>query len=219
MAHEDHIGDRLDHPERVPADQQHLIADDQQRVKRILEWPVAGPVLDVGCSDGAITRRIAARYPAATVWGTDLDIPTDRAPDPSLDRVAGWLQWDVRQLLVVSGDFVDAVYCCEVFEHLTLHEATLALRNICAVLKPGGDLLVTVPNRYPAMRYIYGARDRWKWPDHWQTFTAESLSDWLSPHFARLEWVPVYDEDRVYCDQPVKANESIWLMVRACGRL
>lgn len=204
--HADRIGDRLDHPDRVPPDQQHLIADDQQRVKRILEWPVSGRVLDAGCSDGAITTRIAARWQNIHLHSCDVWWAVSPSPP-------GYFQWNVTTPLPrLVLESYQAVYCCELFEHLSHHEATLALRHLCAVLKRGGDLLVTVPNRWPDSQYVTAHRDRWHWPDHWQCWDYDSLSDFLAPHFTRLEWTNVYDED-------TSVGSGIWLMVRACGRL
>ena len=42
------------------------------------------------------------------------------------------------------GDGVDAVVLCEVFEHL--YTPFLSLHKICAILKPGGKLIMTYPN-------------------------------------------------------------------------
>ena len=201
--HVDTIGLRLDHPELVPLEQQHLIADDLQRVKRILEWPVSGKVLDVGCSDGAVTNRIRHAWPQAEVYGCDI-------------REDAALQWDVRlpypyKNICAPPPFFDVAYCCEVFEHMSLHEATLALRNICAVLKPGGDLIVTVPNRDCLSLYEETNRARWRFPDHWSIWDYDSLSDFLLPHFDHVEFKSLYDDER--------DDQSIWLMVRARERI
>ena len=212
----DRIGDRLDHPELVPESQRHLIADDVQRVRRILEWPVSGRVIDIGCSDGAITRRIAALPGVKEVIGIDkanLDHPFDDGPNYA------WCPWDVvhepypyiQQSRAPWRNGFNVVYCCEVFEHLSLHEATLALRNICAVLKQGGDLIVTVPNRDCLSLYEETNRARWRFPDHWSIWDYDSLSDFLLPHFDHVEFKSLYDHER--------DDQSIWLLVRACGRL
>lgn len=195
-AFKDAIGDRLDHPENVPAELAHLIPDDMQRVKRILEFPVSGRVLDVGCSDGAITRRIAEKW-GVVAWAADI-----RAADCDCG-----LTWDVREPWPhITTKLFDAVYACEVFEHLTDADADKALQNILAVLKPVGDLIVTVPNRHPDDIYEVGCRSRWAWPDHRSSYTLEKLGDWLAPHFAVLDFVPLYNE---------RIADSIWLIVRA----
>lgn len=222
----DAIGDRLDHPERVPAEYQHLIVDDRQRVTRLLEIPVSGRVLDVGCSDGAITRRLAERWPTAVFTGCDL-VPAYRWREPVPTPASGfaYAYWDVRRAAVAwdrparmhdpqQGDF-DAVFCCEVLEHLTRAESAVALANIAAVLAPGGTLVVTVPNWTPHEDYVAGCRDRGRWVDHRRTWTAWDLV--LALHTVGItvpddshHRVPLYDgEDWLH---------SIWLMVAGIKR-
>lgn len=212
--YQDRIGDRLDHPENVPPELAHLIPDDVQRVKRILEFPVSGRVLDVGCSDGAITRRIKSSHPGVGVIGSDVD--TSRWTRVAWDTL--FVEWDIRIPLhacrtagLMDGWVpLDAVYACEVFEHLTDDDADKALVNVLAVLKLGGDLILTVPNRRPADRYTVQCRDRWRWPDHRSSWTWGKLSAWLRPHFTDLEPVPLYDGEPF--------ERSIWLIVRAKGK-
>jgi SAM-dependent methyltransferase len=213
----DTIGERLDHPERVPPEHQHLIADDQQRVARILSFTVCGRVLDVGCSDGAITRRIAERWDVKII-GVDMYDGMGGRWATRLHRNMSYERWDVRTRRVDLAGGFDAVYACEVLEHLTDADAATALQNMLAVLRSGGDLIVTVPNRDCAERYVAGCRDRWKWPDHRSVWTANRLFDFLRPHFpcfrngirGNIEFVPLYDGER--------AQESIWLIVRARGK-
>lgn len=204
----DRIGDRLDRPDLVPDELKHLIADDVARVEKILSIPVSGRVLDVGCSDGAITRRIMAQWEVEAV-GADI---RHQAMTPC--GFQPW-QWDVREPVLrfkgasMIGEF-DAVYACEVFEHLTDADAQLALTNILAVLKRGGDLIVTVPNRYPHDLYEVGCRSRWAWPDHRSIWTPPKLQMWLTEYFRRARFIPLYPEERY--------EESIWLIVHASGK-
>lgn len=217
----DRIGDRLDHPERVPPELRHLIADDQQRVTRILSIPVAGRVLDVGCSDGAITRRIAERPGVIGMIGSDVrcaeaDWPR-RGEDGRNERLRryDYIVWDVRQPWSCEkyGWLLpfDAVYACEVLEHLTDADAQTALKHIVAVLKPSGHLIVTVPNRHPADLYEVGCRSRWAWPDHRSAWTFCKLGDWLGEYFGHVTFLPLYDGEA--------PAQSIWLIAHATERL
>lgn len=198
----DRIGDRLDHPENVPPELAHLIPDDIARVARILAFPVAGRVLDVGCSDGAIAKRIAEQW-GVDVLGADVRI----VPNPAVPMI----QMDItKPVLNMAPHYFDSIYACEVFEHLTRADANLALHNICELLKPQGSLIVTVPNRTPADVYEVGCRSRWAWPDHRQGFTLASLIEFLKAGgfpIRTMEIVPLYDGE--------EAKDSIWLIVRA----
>lgn len=203
----DAIGDRLDHPENVPEELKHLIADDVARVEKILSIPVSGRVLDVGCSDGAITRRIQQRWPDAIVGGCDIRATT-----------FPYWQWDIRQ---PAQNVIpcDAIYACEVFEHLTDADAQKALTNILAVLKPGGDLVVTVPNHDCAEEYEAGCRARWQWPDHRSVWRYDKLHALLAPHFAHLEFLPLDPRDHWRTQMGTFYRDaSIWLIVHASGK-
>lgn len=202
----DRIGDRLDRPELVPAELRHLVPDDQQRVKRILSFPVSGRVLDVGCSDGAITRRIKATWKTET-WGADLRT--------QVWEDCGYIIWDMRDAWPTRANIpaFDAIYACEVFEHLTDADASNALRNIMELLKPGGDLIVTVPNRHPHDLYEVGCRSRWAWPDHRSSWTWGKLYSFLAPYFTHDSW---WEPVSLYDHEP--HADSIWLIARAKGR-
>jgi ubiquinone/menaquinone biosynthesis C-methylase UbiE len=49
------------------------------------------------------------------------------------------------EALPYEPNFFDAIFCSEVFEHLTAKQLELGLREITRVLKPGGCLYGTVP--------------------------------------------------------------------------
>lgn len=203
---QDAIGDRLDHPERVPAEYQHLIPDDEQRVHRILAYPVhpEARLLDVGCSDGSITCRIARRWDVTTtIIGADLD----RSMFGCYEGFATFLAWDCRHPWPHLPTRFDRVYACELFEHLTDRETLDALDHIGHVLAPEGDLIVTVPNRDCADHYVAGCRDRWKWPDHRSAWTKRKLSLFLDRRFQSIRYQALYE-----CEEP---SQSIWLIARA----
>lgn len=202
-AYQDRIGQRLDDPDSVPPQYRHLVPDDLKRVERILSIPVSGRVLDVGTSDGAIIQRIAEKW---SVQYVAIDVRPVQVPDWRFH------QWDIREPLphAIGGGLFDAVYACEVFEHLTDADADTALTNILNALKPGGDLIVTVPNRYCNELYVAGCRDRWRWPDHRSVWHDHKLREWLWKYFKSVTFLPLYDGESCY--------ESIWLIVHAKGK-
>lgn len=198
----DHIGDRLDYPERVPPEYQHLIADDRARVARLLTLPITGRVLDVGCSDGAITKRLR-QLPAVTeVLGIDLDRP----------QIPGYRSHDIRQPMPPVLGIFDTIVATEVFEHLTEADASIALANLRTVLRPPDDLgpsgllVLSVPNRHPKDLYEAGCRDRWRWPDHRSVWTAATIPPFLGDD-AWVTWYHVYPTDERW--------NGIWLTVTA----
>jgi SAM-dependent methyltransferase len=105
-------------------------------------------LLDVGCGDGAYTVRLAQRFTRVDA----IDIQRDR-----LDMFAQRLverptptPVTIHEMSATDLDFpddaFDLVTAIEVMEHIA--ELDRALREINRVLKPGGRLAITTPNRW-----------------------------------------------------------------------
>lgn len=98
-------------------------------------------VLDVGCGDGYLLRRL----PAARRDGLDptLDADLDTA---GMRLRQGWFPADLARL-GMAGPY-DAIFSLAVFEHLS--DADLAAARACLpdLLKPGGRLIVSVPHPF-----------------------------------------------------------------------
>lgn len=116
---------------------------------------VSGRILDIGCADRWVERRLAAGceyigldFPAtgAHMYGARPDVFADAA------------------MLPLQGASVDTVVMLEVLEHLRCPRA--ALREVARVLRPRGQLLLTVPFLYP----IHDA------PHDYQRYTVHGLS-------------------------------------------
>ena len=109
-------------------------------------------VLDAGCGSG---RHLCEsfRTPGVDVAGVDLkwdDLSKARGFLSLMagDRKGRWLvaQADVTKLPFADGSF-DVVICSEVLEHIKDNRTAIA--ELVRVLKPGGDLVVTVPRFWP----------------------------------------------------------------------
>jgi 2-polyprenyl-3-methyl-5-hydroxy-6-metoxy-1,4-benzoquinol methylase len=109
-------------------------------------------VLDAGCGSG---RHLCEsfRTPGVDVAGVDLkwdDLSKARGFLSLMagDREGRWLvaQADVTSLPFSDGSF-DVVICSEVLEHIEDNQTAVA--ELVRVLKPGGDLVVTVPRFLP----------------------------------------------------------------------
>jgi len=101
--------------------------------------PAGGRVLDVGCGDGGFLLQL--RRPGLHVEGTE------RTPE-SAARAQATAGVRVHAGDLLGLDLPDASYdlvtLWHVFEHLARPEATL--RRIHHLLKPGGTLLLSLPN-------------------------------------------------------------------------
>ncbi|MCI3206419.1 MULTISPECIES: class I SAM-dependent methyltransferase [Pandoraea] len=93
-------------------------------------------VVDLACGDGRTTYIL--RELGANV------APYDIMPEYCL--LEGGAQYaDIMEGLPIASESVDVVILQEVIEHLPNHLS--ALQEICRILKPGGELFLTTPNR------------------------------------------------------------------------
>jgi glycosyltransferase involved in cell wall biosynthesis len=123
---------------------------------RLLAWlGQFGPtdVLDVGCSDGqfgALARRLGHR-----VTGVDLVKHEGVA-----DRLDGFIEADLSDGLPAGTGTYQVIVAGDILEHVTDPETLL--KDLSAHLRPGGEILVSVPNFahwYPRGRVALGRFD------------------------------------------------------------
>ena len=133
-----------------------MITVDFNRLPAAGSHPSGGyRILDAGCGTG---RHACAAYrlPSVTVVAADLSLEDVSEAANRLrfhDRVGehGGGTWgvnvaDIRHLPFADAAF-DLVICSEVLEHIADHRS--ALGELMRVLKPGGDLVVSVPRYFP----------------------------------------------------------------------
>ena len=103
-----------------------------EAVRRYLDaLPKGVRVLDAGCGEGVLVDEYAGRI---DIVGVDANYASDR----------------VREGSVTALPFPDASFdralCLDVLEHLTYEEQPRAFAELYRVVKPGGELFVSVPN-------------------------------------------------------------------------
>lgn len=105
------------------------------KIEYVRRWLSALPgetrVLDAGCGEGVLVDEFADRL---RMTGLDASYSSDRVTRGSLTA-----------LPYGNGEF-DRALCLDVLEHLRFDEQPRALAELFRVLKPGGRLLVSVPN-------------------------------------------------------------------------
>lgn len=99
-----------------------------------------GSFLEIGCGTGFVLSGIAQQYPQAKLSGSEifsagLGFAAQRAP------TVDFMQMDARKLPFV--DEFDAIGAFDVLEHIAEDEQVLRMMH--QALKPGGILLLTVP--------------------------------------------------------------------------
>ena len=187
--------------------------DVPQRIDKLLSIETGNRVLDVGCSCGLITAKIAKV--GKRITGVELV--------SELYEEAVKMRESLSEKVKANIDFInapiekcnfekesfDAIYMTEIFEHIPefIHESIFT--QVISYLKPDGAVVFSVPNRYPAKMYIDEERHRWGWFNHVTYFTEKSVAYFLGQYFSELSFHAVYDE-------PV--NEGIFLICKATGK-
>jgi SAM-dependent methyltransferase len=105
------------------------------KLEAVREWLDALPggtrVLDAGCGEGVLVDEYAGRL---AIEGLDPHYSSERVRHGSL-----------TSLPYEAGSF-DRALCLDVLEHLSFDEQPRALAELHRVLRPGGELLVSIPN-------------------------------------------------------------------------
>lgn len=146
--------------------------------------PERSRVLDVGCGAGHLMALLKERK-ACEVCGIDIS-------GVAIKALAGkGFEGKVAVLpdIPYPENYFDAVTATEVLEHLYHPEKTV--RSIARILKPGGKIFISVP-------------DKSKFPDdeyeHIQSFSHRSISKLLSPCFVNIKIasVPAAGLENIY---------------------
>ena len=109
------------------------------RAMRLLRAPAGASVLGLGCAFGFGTRILSRRYDCTGVDGSPSFIQRALREVPQ----ARFLQGHAERL-PFAGETFEAVVCLEVLEHLA--DETAAIGEIERVLRPGGELVLSVPH-------------------------------------------------------------------------
>jgi methionine biosynthesis protein MetW len=142
--------------------------------------PAGGSALDLGCASGGLLALLRAR--AGHLAGLELSATAARAAAEVADEVVQGALED-PDLPFASGGF-DLVVLADVLEHLAQPQA--ALRRAVGWCRPGGAVLVSVPNVAHWSARLALARGRWPQEEsgtfdssHLRWFTRGSLEELL----------------------------------------
>ena len=98
-------------------------------------------ILEIGCACGPTLLKIGELFPHASLYGVELD----QGPAKVASHFANVSACNIEELARPDWQSAfDCIICGDVIEHLLRPQA--ALRNINHYLKPGGRLLLSVPN-------------------------------------------------------------------------
>jgi ubiquinone/menaquinone biosynthesis C-methylase UbiE len=101
-------------------------------------------VLDLGCGECDLLRRLAAMKPTFELHGCDMQSPVD------LPTNVAFKQTDVDLVSLPYGDDqFDFIVMQHVLEHL--EKPIPAIAQVLRILKPGGRVFIEVPSNYSMM--------------------------------------------------------------------
>lgn len=152
-------------------------------------------VLDVGCGPGDLSIRIAQR--CHEVWGVDVTPGMIRIAEEKAASAAENVFFHEADAcdLPFAGSCFDTVMSVNALQ--TMAQPETALREMCRVLKPGGELLL--------ITYCYGDSSleenqslldwavRYKAPAVWRSFTFAQL-----PELLQANGFEVVEADRIW---------------------
>ena len=131
--------------------------------------PALKSFLEIGCGTGFVLSGIASAFPSAALTGAEIYSTSLKY---AMRRVPGaqFMQMDARNIPFDSH--FDALGAFDVLEHI--QEDSMVLTQICQALKPGGTLILTVP-QHPA---LWSAQD--ELACHARRYTAAELKHKVS---------------------------------------
>jgi SAM-dependent methyltransferase len=106
--------------------------------------------LEIGCGTGAVLSAIAREHPQVATWGSEAHLEGLKYARTRIDP-ARLVQMDARR--IPFADEFDAIGLFDVLEHI--EEEQLVLSQVRRTLRPGGLLLITVPQH----RFLWSAAD------------------------------------------------------------
>jgi ubiquinone/menaquinone biosynthesis C-methylase UbiE len=146
----------------------------KQRVLELFDKP-GGQVLDVGCGPGVLVSEVVTDY-ECRYHGVDIAPEMIRLAEARFNELR-----DVRfsvgtiDALAFGDSSFDAVLCVGVLEYLD--DPAGAIEEMVRVLRPGGTLIVTLPNAQSPFRI-------------WQRLVWRPLLRVISPF---RHWIPFWD--------------------------
>jgi SAM-dependent methyltransferase len=128
-------------------------------------------VLDFGCGSGGSAIALTLVYPRLFCWGTDVDadevsIAGERAALYGVADRCDFRHVPPNERLPFDDGFFDLCLCSSVLEYVVDRAArAFCVREMTRLIRPGGLMVISVPNRlYPfEIHSWWRGRPKWGW--------------------------------------------------------
>ena len=160
---------------------------------------ISGTVLEIGCGEGyGISElvKFSKKYIGVDKFDTFISEEIKKNNDIVFHKM------EIPPLLNIEANSIDFVVTFQVIEHI--QDDHYFLKEIFRVLKPGGKLLLTTPNKLMSL-----SRNPW----HIREYTPFEMKDILSKYFAKTQVNGVYGNDLVM-EYYKKNKESVEKITR-----
>ena len=160
---------------------------------------ISGTVLEIGCGEGyGISELVqfSKKYIGVDKFDTYISEDIKKHNDIVFHKM------EIPPLLNIESNSIDFVVTFQVIEHI--QDDHYFLREIFRVLKPGGKLLLTTPNKLMSL-----SRNPW----HIREYTPFEMKDILRKYFVKSEVKGVYGND-IVMEYYQKNKESVKKITR-----
>lgn len=127
-------------------------------------------ILDLGCGDARFLKELEDRY-QHSLYGIDYSERAISFAKLLLPNVT-FSSKNIANEAACESNYFDVIFMIETLEHIIPDEIPSLLKEVNRMLKAGGEFIVTVPSDALPPG-----------PKHYQHFSAQKLTDTLSPFF------------------------------------
>ncbi len=120
---------------------EYAVEDNHNQIYSLLEKNANAVLLDIGCDDGVLTKKLKHKIHAKKVWG--IDIVDERLKIAKSNGIQ-IVKHDISKKFPLRNNSFDVIHANQVIEHLW--NTDLLLSEIYRILKPGGYAIISTEN-------------------------------------------------------------------------